>query len=36
MDEADAAAAMYERSRQHGDIWCPPQDAAHAAMLTRS
>ena len=34
-DSADADA-LYERSRQHGELWGPPQDAAHARWLRRA
>jgi len=35
--EGDSDAEMlYERSRQHGELWCPPQDAEHAALLIRA
>lgn len=36
MDDAEDAEALYERSRRHGDRWCPPQDAGHAALLRRA
>ena len=36
MNDAENADALYERSRRHGDRWCPPQDAAHAALLMRA
>lgn len=32
----EEAEALYERSRQHGEVWCPPQDAEHAALLVRA
>ena len=36
MQDTEDANALYERSRQHGDLWCPPQDAEHAALLIRA
>src|SRR6266571_5043809 len=30
------ADALSERSRWHGDLYCPPQDAEHAALLIRA
>jgi TPR repeat protein len=30
------AESLYELSRRHGDLWCPPQDAEHAALLIQA
>ena len=36
MNDAEDADTLYERSRQHGEVWCPPQDAEHASWLRRA
>ena len=36
MKDAETAKTLYERSRWHGDLWCPPQDAEHASSLVRA
>ncbi len=36
MTPGDDAADLYERSRKHGEVWGPPQDAEHAALLQRA
>ncbi len=36
MSTSEEAESLYELSRQHGDLWCPPQDAEHAALLERA
>jgi TPR repeat protein len=36
MNDSKEAEDLYERSRWHGDFWCPPQDAEHAALLLRA